>query len=210
MSSFLLFLKAKNLWSDFLTTVAMQDYNDIAKKNNVVLLKEGKCQFCGANTSRGVHECVELFSLGFSVLDFGKATNYRYRFLSVDAHTLQHSEIHGRWNNHFHLTRLHLMLVHNVNWSYSFSPLLSNCLKAYKRTHSNEVLAAPEVLLRGHLTTTDVLYNSQNEEACKRKIEEWATAVHKVWSQYHSVVDAIAVRFITEYRHVLRFNQNKQ
>ena len=81
----------------------MQDYMAIAAKNGITLLANGKCQFCGAHTQRGVHECVELFNVGFQHLDFSKKENHFYRFLIVDAHTLQHSEIHGRWNNHFHL-----------------------------------------------------------------------------------------------------------
>ena len=43
----------------------MQDYIDLARKNGVTLLDNGKCQFCGANTQRGIHECLEIFNLGF-------------------------------------------------------------------------------------------------------------------------------------------------
>ena len=87
----------------------MQDYIDKAKKNGVTLLGNGRCQFCDAETTRGIHECVEIFSLGFQMIDYSKIDNHLYRFLTVDAHTLQHPEIHGRWNNHFHLTRQHLI-----------------------------------------------------------------------------------------------------
>ncbi|MFZ1806223.1 MAG: DUF5946 family protein, partial [Cyclobacteriaceae bacterium] len=94
----------------------MQDYIALAEKNGVVLLDKGKCQFCGAHTQRGIHECLEIFNLGFQDIDFSNTENHIYRFWIVDAHTLQHPEIHGRWNNHFHLTRLHLIFKYDVQW----------------------------------------------------------------------------------------------
>jgi len=66
----------------------MQDYIDLAEKNGVTLLDNGKCQFCGGNTKRGIHECLEIFNLGFQVIDFTNIENHKYRFLIVDAHTL--------------------------------------------------------------------------------------------------------------------------
>ena len=43
----------------------MQDYIDLAEKNGVKLVDFGNCQFCGAKTKRGIHECLEIFNLGF-------------------------------------------------------------------------------------------------------------------------------------------------
>ncbi|WP_424963752.1 DUF5946 family protein [Ekhidna sp.] len=125
----------------------MQDYIDLAKKNGVVLYDTGHCQFCGAATKRGVHECVEIFSLGFQQIDYSRTENHIYRFLSVDAHTLQHPEIHGRWNNHFHLTRLHLILRQQVMWNYKLSPELSDHLNRYKAQHMDEILNPPQPLI---------------------------------------------------------------
>lgn len=65
----------------------MQDYIELAKKNGVTLLDSGKCQFCGANTQRGIYEYLEIFNLGFQVIDFSNIENQIYRFLIVDAHT---------------------------------------------------------------------------------------------------------------------------
>lgn len=113
----------------------MQDYIDFAAKNGVVLQNTGSCQFCGAETERGVHECLEIFNLGFQQIDFSKSPNHLFRFLIVDAHTLQHPEIHGRWNNHFHLTRLHLIFEYRVQWNYALSPKLSDHLNQYKAHH---------------------------------------------------------------------------
>lgn len=174
----------------------MQDYIDIAHKNKVILKDSGPCQCCGAETERGIHECVEIFSLGFDLLDYAKPDNYTFRFIAVDAHTLQHPEIHGRWNNHFHLTRQHLMFHYKVQWSYQLSPKLSDCLNRYKRSHEKEFLSPPEVLKRGNMTTTDVRQNAKNESDCQAQIKKWGIEVYQAWSQHHEIVDRIAREFM--------------
>src|SRR5690606_17526794 len=130
----------------------MQNYIDIANKNGVSLIDSGICKLCGAPTTRGVHECVELFHAGFDKLDYRKKACHIYRFISVDAHTLQHPELHGRWNNHFHLTRLHLTFYYGIQWNYQLSPKLSNHLNQYKVSNSLEYLSPPSVLERGSIT----------------------------------------------------------
>jgi hypothetical protein len=176
----------------------MQDYIDQAEKNGVILLAAGKCQFCGAHTSGGVHECVELFSTGFRLIDFSRNENHLFRFLSVDAHTLQHPEIHGRWNNHFHLTRLHLILQLNYSWDYSKSPLLSAYLNAYKKERPDERLIPPKPLERGVITTTDMIHQATTEDECKALIRDWALSVYRSWGKYHTLVDEIAQGFLTQ------------
>lgn len=177
---------------------AMQDYIELAEKNGVTLLDTGKCQFCGANTKRGIHECLEIFNLGFQEIDFSEIENHLYRFLIVDAHTLQHPEIHGRWNNHFHLSRLHLIFNYDVKWTYKLSPKLSDHLNQYKAKHLNEFLTPPTVLERGAITTTDVLKRSTDEEKCKNIITKWAKEVYAVWSDSHVVVDKVAKGFLNK------------
>lgn len=174
----------------------MQDYIDLAKKNGVALLDIGKCQFCGANTKRGIHECVEVFNLGFQEIDFSNIENHMYRFLIVDAHTLQHSEIHGRWSNHFHLLRLHLIFKYEIKWNYELSPKLSDYLNKYKVRKQDEYLRPPELLKRGNITTTDIKEKSTNETDCKGLIREWALAVYEKWNTHYNVVDTIAKGFL--------------
>ena len=174
----------------------MQDYFDIAKKNGVTLLDNGKCQFCGAETTRGIHECVEIFSLGFQIIDYSKPANHFYRFLTVDAHTLQHSEIHGRWNNHFHLTRQHLMFHYQIHWNYKLSPKLSDYLNAYKADKSEEYLEPPRILERGNITTTDILNKVSNETDCQEMIKKWGVETYNSWSRHHEVADRIANGFM--------------
>ena len=174
----------------------MQDYIDFAEKNGVRLLDTGKCQFCGANTTKGIHECLEIFNLGFQQIDFSDTENHKYRFLMVDAHTLQHPEIHGRWSNHFHLLRLHLIFGYNINWTYKLSPKLSDYLNVYKENKQEEYLTPPEVLKRGNITTTDVLEKSTNEKECKDLIGKWALEVYEKWSDYHKLVGGMAKGFL--------------
>ena len=174
----------------------MQDYIDLAKKNGVTLLDRGKCQFCGANTQRGIHECLEIFNLGFQDTDFTIVENHIYRFLIIDAHTLQHPEIHGRWNNHFHLSRLHLIVKYHIKWTYKLSPQLSDYLNKYKLDKQNEYLTPPKILERGDITTTDIIEKSTNETECKVLINKWALEVYNKWSPHINTVDIIAKGFL--------------
>ena len=163
----------------------MQDYIDLAERNGVTLVDNGKCQFCGAHTKRGIHECLEIFSLSFQDLDDSSIENHFFRFLIVDAHTLQHPEIHGRWSNHFHLTRLHLIFKYNIKWTYNLSPKLSDCLNRYKVHKQNEYLHPPKVVDRGSITTSDILVKSRSEAELKL-IKKWARVYNK-WNRYHAV-----------------------
>jgi len=174
----------------------MQDYIDIAQKNGVSLFDTGKCQFCGANTKRGIHECLEIFNLGFQEVDYSIVENHIYRFFIVDAHTLQHPEIHGRWSNHFPLTRLHLVFKYKVNWTYELSPKLSDYLNKYKAHKADEYLNPPKAFERGNITTTDILKKSNSEAETKDLIKKWATEVYDKWTINHAVVDVIAKGFL--------------
>ncbi len=174
----------------------MQDYRDIAHKNGFELHDFGSCQFCGAQTTRGIHECVEIFSLSFQGVDFSKPNNHQYRFFIVDAHTLQHPEIHGRWSNHFHLTRLHLIFTYKVFWTYQLSPKLSDFLNAYKIHNGDEYLLPPEPLHRGEITSSEIKSNESNSIEFKGLIERWAMEVYMSWGMNHEVVDKIAKGFL--------------
>ena len=175
----------------------MQSYIDFANKNGIVLLEKGKCQFCGADVSAGIKECVDMFNNELdSSLDFYHPDNLIYKFLIVDAHTLQHPEVHGRWNNHLHLSRLHLILNHKINWTYKSSTRLSRCLNKYKQTHLDEYLIPPGPLERGSLTITDIISHSKNEQKLKEMIGRWAMEVYTSWDQYHRTVEKIAEKYI--------------
>ncbi len=174
----------------------MKDFIDQAEKNNVKLLAKGKCQFCGATVQKGVFECMEIYNNGFELLYFDNTIYHIPRFLSVDAHALQHPELHGRWSNHFHLTRLNLILEKKVKWDYKKSPLLSNFLNEYKKSRLEEKLITPSEQKRGNITAKDIA-NTKIADECVQLINNWAIEVYNSWSQNHLLVSEIAEGFLT-------------
>jgi len=176
----------------------MQDFIDQAHKNGITLLDKGNCQFCGATYERGVFECMDHYNNGLEHLDFNNEENHLFRFLSVDAHALQHPEIHGRWSNHFHLTRLNLILDKKQTWHYKKSPLLSDYLNAYKLNRPHEFLAIPKPLERGKITTKDLSKVTTSSE-CIQLIKEWADEVYQAWRSNHSTVSQIADGFLEKH-----------
>lgn len=185
----------------------MQDFIDQARKNNVTLIDTGRCQFCGASLRGGVFECMDVYGNIQHLLDFSNPDNHIPRFLSVDAHALQHPEIHGRWSNHFHLTRLHLILVLNTQWDYGKSPLLSNYLNEYKVNNPTEILAPPPLLQRGNITAQTVTKATSATE-CVKLIRQWAEEVYQTWNSHHTVVSGIADGFLK--RNPVVFTKNNK
>jgi hypothetical protein len=184
----------------------MQDFIDQANKNGVTLLDKGKCQFCGAEFQKGIFECMDNYNNGLELIDFNNSENHIYRFLSVDAHALQHPEIHGRWSNHFHLTRLNLILEKNKKWDFKTSPLLSNYLNEYKAGRPNEFLNPPIFLDRGTITTKDFITVTTTEE-CVKLIKKWAEEVYIAWKENHLIVSQIADGFLNKKDHGHIYNR---
>jgi hypothetical protein len=173
----------------------MQDFIDQSNKNGVTLLDNGRCQFCGADYQKGIFDCMDNYNNGLHLLDFNNSEHHLSRFLSVDAHALQHPEIHGRWSNHFHLTRLNLILVKNQIWDYKKSPMLSDYLNAYKLNKPNEFLTIPKTLDRGKITAKDLI-DATTASECVELIKKWADEVYHSWSSSHSIVSHIADGFL--------------
>ncbi|MBL7997860.1 MAG: hypothetical protein JNL32_04385 [Candidatus Kapabacteria bacterium] len=173
----------------------MQNFIDQANKNGVALLDNGMCQFCGADYQRGIFECMDNYNNGLEHLEFNDSENHLFRFLSVDAHALQHPEIHGRWSNHFHLTRLNLILDKKQTWDYKKSPMLSDYLNAYKTNKPDEFLTIPKPLDRGKITAKDLIKATTANE-CVELIQKWADDVYHSWSSSHSIVSQIADGFL--------------
>lgn len=173
----------------------MQDFIDQATKNGVTLLNKGNCQFCGADYQKGIFDCMGNYNSGLKLLDFSNSEYHVSRFLSVDAHALQHPEIHGRWSNHFHLTRLNLILEKNVKWDYKKSPLLSDFLNDYKINRQDEFLSIPKPLDRGNITAKNLIKATTADE-CVELIKKWADEVYCAWSLNHKLVSQIAYGFL--------------
>jgi hypothetical protein len=176
----------------------MQDFIDQARKNGITLFNKGKCQFCGANYQKGIFDCMENYNNGLELLDYNNSEHLISRFLSVDAHALQHPEIHGRWSNHFHLTRLNLILDKKIEWDYKKSPQLSDYLNEYKANRPNEFLALPKPLDRGKTTAKDLI-NATTADECVELIKKWANEVYFAWSSNHSLISQIADGFLNPY-----------
>jgi hypothetical protein len=173
----------------------MQDFIDQANKNGVTLLDQGRCQFCGADYQKGIFDCMDHYNNGLQLLNFGNTEHHLSRFLGVDAHALQHPEIHGRWSNHFHLTRMNLILDKNQHWDYQKSPLLSDYLNQYKLTRPDEFLSVPKPLERGKITSKD-LNEATTADDMVELIQQWANEVYHVWRSSHAVVAQIAEVFL--------------
>jgi Family of unknown function (DUF5946) len=176
----------------------MQDFIDQASKNGVTLSDKGKCQFCGADYEKGIFECMDNYYNGTQLLDFNNSEHHISKFLSVDAHALQHPEIHGRWNNHFHLTRLNLILEKKVIWNYKKSPFLSDYLNGYKSSRQNEILTPPKPLKRGKITAKDLMKATTAGERVE-SIQKWAGEVYQAWSSHHVLISQIANGFLKKW-----------
>ncbi|ASS49497.1 MAG: hypothetical protein A3D31_02730 [Candidatus Fluviicola riflensis] len=179
----------------------MQDFVDQAEKNGVTLLRVGQCQFCGADYQKGIYDCMDNYNKGLELLDFTNPEYQLSRFLSVDAHALQHPEIHGRWSNHFHLTRLNLILDKQQQWDYKKSPLLSDYLNNYKSIRPNELLNIPNPMERGIITSKH-LTKATTAEECVSLIKRWADEVYLAWNSNHSLVSQIADGFLKKYKNL--------
>ena len=176
----------------------MQDWQVQAKKNELNILEDGKCQLCGSNTAKGLFECVGKSSLITHQFNHEDGIKYNTIFLCVDAHALQHSEIHGRWNNHFHLTRLNLILIENINWDYKLSPLLSNVVNSYKMKHLDEKIVSPEIGKRGFITISDVEKSSSDSDYIQL-VNKWAVGVFESFIQGHEISKKISRLFKDKY-----------
>jgi hypothetical protein len=175
----------------------MQDFFTQARKNGIILHTEGPCQLCGAEVQGGIFQCHENVHYLSKVLDFTDPAYFRTRFLSVDAMALQHSEVHGPWNNHLHLTRLYLILNLKVSWDYGKTPQLSQVINQYKK-RKTEQLEPPPQKQRGTVTTLDLLKASSPKGAVA-VVQRWAEEVLGSFSRHHEPVAFLAARFLDKY-----------
>ncbi len=100
-----------------------------------------------------------------------------------------------RRSNHFHLTRLNLILIKKFKWDYKKSPMLSDYLNAYKLNRPNEFLTIPKPLDRGKITAKDLIKVTTANE-CVELIKKWAEEVYHSWSSSHLIVSQIADGFL--------------
>jgi len=172
----------------------MQNIMRQAQKKGIKLKDYGRCQFCGSNIKGGVFECFDVFNdLQIHFMD-GSGVN---QFIFVDAHCLQHSEVHGKWNNNLHLTRMYLMLEKEIEWEYSKTSRLSNVLDLYKSSHPDILIPALPVQERGHVTVMDLIELKQKE--FESMLFKWANDVYRSYVRFHPSAKVVGDLYINKY-----------
>ncbi len=162
----------------------MQDFRQFAAKNGLKIAETGPCQLCGAGVERGVEECLRVFGDLAGLLRSEKVYAQAHLF-SVDAHALQHAEIHGVLNNHVHLLSLCLMLERGASAAMGTrKPAVEKFLALGRQWPP---LPPPTARERGALTALDVARASaeQRPAMARRWAEEvWdAYRVHQPWAR---------------------------
>jgi hypothetical protein len=135
------------------------------------------CHCCGAHVLNGVQGCFELYT-ELSVSAVAQAAPLAASTYRVNAHALQHPEIHGKTNNAAHLLWLCWLFEFDGDASVPGGP------PWWRRAGRGDVpmLVAPEV--RGGLTVVDVAQATSPEEHL-RLAERWARAVYGAWQAHH-------------------------
>nr|WP_315472476.1 DUF5946 family protein [uncultured Undibacterium sp.] len=172
----------------------MPKWVEQAAKNDLEILEDGQCQLCGSDTLHGITECVNTAGKITHKISQEKGIQHMTIFLCVDAHALQHTLIHGRWNNHFHLTRLHLILQDGVQWNYDLTTVLNEVLDDYKQHHPNETSIEANAQHPLAITVIDV-DASQDEEEYVALVWQWAEQVYASFSENHAIASTLAARF---------------
>jgi len=169
-------------------------------KKNHLKLNTDECELCGGDL-KGLYDCVSQFEQIIHFLNHEDGIKHMTIFMCVDAHTLSHAEIHGRWNNHFHLTRLHLILTKEVKWTYKHSSLLSQIVDTYKAKNKDEVIFTPNKKERGLLSLAD-LPDDLDEKTYINFINQWALEVYTAFHDGHDIADKIADIFLKKHSYV--------
>lgn len=172
----------------------MQNIERQAQKNGVNLKDYGRCQFCGSRTKGGVFECFDIFNDMAS--NFVDGTGL-FPFIFADAHCLQHSEVHGQWNNNFHLTRQYLILEKNIEWAFSKTPQLSHIMDQYKLSHPDVLIPTLPVQERGGVTVTDLAGLKLKD--LELMILKWANDVYQSYGRFHPNAKVVGDLYINRY-----------
>ncbi|MBC3881089.1 hypothetical protein H8K35_00755 [Undibacterium sp. LX40W] len=172
----------------------MPKWLEQAAKNDLEIIEDGQCQLCGSDTLHGITECVATAGKITHKISQEKGIEHMTIFLCVDAHALQHTQIHARWNNHFHLTRLHLILVDEIDWDYDLTTVLNEVLDDYKLEHPQEKIQEPDEAHRAKITVTDV-DASHDEEEYIDLVWEWAEQVYASFADSHVIARRVAEQF---------------
>lgn len=172
----------------------MPKWLEQAAKNELEILEDGQCQLCGSDTLHGIAECVRTAGKITHKISQEKGIQHQTIFLCVDAHALQHTLIHGRWNNHFHLARLHLILKDQIQWTYDMTTVLTEVLDHYKLSHADEHITEPDAAHKSTLTAIDV-DACQDEDEYISLVWQWAQQVYDSFAENHAIAERLADLF---------------
>jgi hypothetical protein len=137
------------------------------------------CMCCGAVVAESVKGCWEAFT-GLSERAYGEPIIMAAHFYAVDAHALQHPEIHGIKNNAAHLLRLHWLFAHHATARVAEIP---RWWQHYLNVGPVPILDPPAN--RGALTVMDVV-NAGPPEQIAARMQDWARAVYAAWHAHHA------------------------
>ncbi len=149
------------------------------------------CHCCGGQVNEGVKGCFELFSelcaRGYTDPHYGAAT-----FYGVDAHALQHPEIHGKKNNAAHLLRLHWIFERGA---YMHSGVVPAWWQQYLQCGDVPLLTPPTQ--RGTITVVEVA-RAQTPQAYATLMQQWARTVYDAWHTHHAWARRELARLLPE------------
>ncbi len=135
------------------------------------------CCCCGARVPDGVQGCYKLFSevaVAGPALGAPPAAGI-YR---LNAHTLQHPEIHGKTNNAAHLVWLCWVFEFGGDTNAPSGP------PWWRRARRGEVVELAAPTARGALTVADVARATDPAEYLALT-EAWARTVYAAWHAHH-------------------------
>ena len=158
----------------------MKDYIVQAGKNQIRLSSSGSCQLCGSAVKGGIHECVDMFE-GLCSRALSDPRFAQVHLLAVDAHALQHPEIHGKLSNHFHLLRLHLLLQRGADPALGVRHAVLDDLLSHPTGWP--ALKAPAPGHRGSVTVAEVACEPPEEH--ETGVRAWAGSVYAAWRLHH-------------------------
>lgn len=156
--------------------VASKLYEDHSRAG----VPKGICGCCGASVQEGVKGCFALSSevniRGYNQPGYGNS------FYGVDAHALQHPEIHGKKNNAAHLMRLHWIFEQGGERDASTVP-------KWRQTwlDQGDIPLLEPPTLRGNLTVVDVVTATSAQEH-NDMMKQWAFSVYEAWNVHHEWV----------------------
>lgn len=140
------------------------------------------CKYCRASIPKRTRDCFEYYSeimtSKFSTEEFRK-----FQIYCVDAHALQHPELHGVKNNFYHLLSL------CYSFEFKKGPVNYNDIKfLQQRTNSSKDI--PNLIgpaNRGSMTINSI-ENISDKLLFEKISREWAFEVWNCWSDYHALI----------------------